>query len=325
MILKWLWMRSGSTQASPRGSIWPPSPPERRPSASKGAPRDRPSRKWGPQSRIQQGPRNRKDSIGPGVNGRWPPPLYFRRPWGPPRSPHDALWDLTRRVNLAFPVGSQWFLPILWFPPCSNITPSPVDMAVTRSVFNDYLFIYIYMYMYTRIKHALRGRRASRKYIMWLCSTGSYYGLILWDNITGSYYGIILRDCITGSYYGLISQDYITGEYYGIITGLYHGIILQNYITGLYYGIILRENITGWYYGIISRDYVTGLYYRIILWINIMGQYHGIILRDCITGSYYGIISMDYIAELHYRIVLRDYITESYHGMMLHNYITGSY
>ena len=38
MISKWLWTRSGSFQTSPGGPPWPPSPPERWPSAPKGAP-----------------------------------------------------------------------------------------------------------------------------------------------------------------------------------------------------------------------------------------------------------------------------------------------
>ena len=63
------------------------------------------------------------------------------------------MWkSFTRRcVNLAFPNGSWWFLPIPWFPPCSNITPSAVDTAVTRSVFNMHMYIHIYIYIYIYI------------------------------------------------------------------------------------------------------------------------------------------------------------------------------
>ena len=49
--------------------------------------------------------------------------------------------------------------------------------------------LHIYVYIYTRIKRALRARRALRNYIMEL-----YYGTILRNHITG----IILRNYITG-------------------------------------------------------------------------------------------------------------------------------
>ena len=96
----------GGAQTSPGGPPWPPSPPERWPSARKGAPGIAQDEFEVPKSIAIRARGIQKLPGRGGSTAVDPPPVFQRSLRTYPRTPRDALWDPPRRVNIAFPDGS---------------------------------------------------------------------------------------------------------------------------------------------------------------------------------------------------------------------------
>ena len=91
MFLKYLRTLSGGFQTSPRGPPWPPSPPERWPSAPKGAPWTAQHESEVPKVGSNRGRGIKKFQSGQGQWPLTPTPVFQRSPRTPKKRPGRAL------------------------------------------------------------------------------------------------------------------------------------------------------------------------------------------------------------------------------------------